>query len=127
MSKRWFILAFSILFLFAFRVWINDLSSGYHEPLVRNAEDIQLVENHQLLIFPASMGFNTFFSDGLNFLRIANGNAGLPGTALFSGNESRYIFPTWPDTLAFSFKDVLVDNYDFLNSYVNSELDLRDK
>lgn len=107
MSKRWFILVFSLFFLFLFRIWINEISTSekYRVGIFDSGD------NNQLFIYPASStsytDLNTEFNLGSTLQRSSESQY---IELLENNNELLYIFPIFPDTLSFAINEVIVNN-----------------
>jgi hypothetical protein len=101
MSNRWFILAFSIVFLFVFRVWINDMrtveTSNTVEYTLQNG-DITT----ETFTPPTYYSIRTFDLGSRSWLE----NSILTR----NNNQYLYIFPAWPDTLGYSYEQVYVNH-----------------
>lgn len=116
MSRRWFILAFSLVFLFLFRTWINEVSDSerYRVGIVDSGN------NNQLMIYPASSSSIPELINGennvLSTLRKSSESQYIE--LLENNNELLYIFPIFPDTLAYTMHEVIV-NYDTRVSSAN--------
>jgi len=104
MSRRWFILAFSIIFLFVFRIWINDMGINESNYTVQNTSQTGniKVETFTPPTYHAMGSFNLVSKSWLE-------NSILKRDI----NEYLYIFPAWPDTLGYSYEQVFV-NHDMI-------------
>jgi hypothetical protein len=108
MSRRWFILAFSIAFLFVFRTWINEVSDSerYRVGIIDSGD------NNQLLIYPANSGSSANLDVTFNPVSTLERSTESQYIELLeNNNELLYIFPIFPDTLSFTMNEVIV-NYD---------------
>ena len=108
MSRRWFILAFSIVFLFVFRAWINEVSDSerYRVGIIDSGE------NNQLLIYPASSSASASPDGDFNPVSTLERSTESRYIELLeNNNELLYIFPIFPDTLSYTLHDFIV-NYD---------------
>jgi hypothetical protein len=115
MSRRWFILAFSLVFLFVFRTWINEVSDSerYLVGIIDSGE------NNQLLIYPASTGSSSNLDIVLNPVNTLERSTESQYIELLeNNNELLYIFPIFPETLSFTMHEVIV-NYDTRISSAN--------
>jgi hypothetical protein len=115
MSRRWFILILSIMFLFALRVWIDDLSPSAKNIAVigRNAADPAVNNDSPLYIFPEMQAFEVRASDVSEDLVSFNQNKIISPASLIDSGII-YIFPNWPEGLDVNFNEVIVDNYSAL-------------
>lgn len=107
MSRRWFILAFSLIFLIVFRIWINEVSESekYRVGIIESGE------NNQLLIYPASSGASANLDVAINPVSTLQRSSESQYIELLeNNNELLYIFPIFPDTLSFSMHDVIVNH-----------------
>jgi len=107
MSKRWFILAFSLFFLFLFRTWINEISTSekYRVGIIDSGD------NNQLLIYPASSTSSPNLNGEFNVVSTLQKSSEAQYIELLENNkELFYIFPIFPDTLSFTMYDVIVNN-----------------
>ena len=108
MSRRWFILAISLIFLFVFRIWINEVSDSkrYSVGIIDSGD------NNQLLIYPASSGTSVNLDVAINPVSTLKRSTESQYIELLeNNNELLYIFPIFPDTLSFTMHEVIV-NYD---------------
>jgi hypothetical protein len=108
MSRRWFILAFSIAFLFVFRTWINEVSDSekYRVGIIDSGD------NNQLLIYPANSSSSVNLDGAFDPVsKLQRSSESQYIELLENNNELLYIFPIFPDTLSFNVHDVIV-NYD---------------
>jgi len=108
MSKRWFILAFSLVFLFLFRTWINEVSNSerYRVGIIDSGD------NNQLLIYPASSSSSANMKGAFHAVsNLQKSSESKYIELLESNNELIYIFPIFPDTLSYTMHEVIV-NYD---------------
>ena len=104
MSRRWFILAFSIIFLFVFRIWINDMRIIESESAAQNMSQTDNISietftpptYHSMSAF--NLGSESWFENSILKRDI---------------NHYLYIFPAWPDTLAYTYEQVFV-NHDLI-------------
>ncbi len=107
MSKRWFILAFSLFFLFLFRTWINEISTSE----IYRVGIIDSGDNNQLLIYPASSTSSQNLNGEFNVVSTLQKSSESQYIELLeNNNELFYIFPIFPDTLSFTMYDVIVNN-----------------
>ena len=107
MSKRWFILAFSLFFLFLFRTWINEISTSE----IYRVGIIDSGDNNQLLIYPASSTSPQNLNGEFNVVSTLQKSSESQYIELLeNNNELFYIFPIFPDTLSFTMYDVIVNN-----------------
>ena len=107
MSKRWFILAFSLFFLFLFRTWINEISTSekYRVGIIDSGD------NNQLLIYPASSTSSPNLNGEFNVVSTLQKSSETQYIELLeNNNELLYIFPIFPDTLSYTMYDVIVNN-----------------
>lgn len=101
MSNRWYILVFSIIFLFVFRIWINDLRFDEMDSTVHNTSQTGDISTETFTpptyhsMSTIDLGSNSWFD-----------NAKLTG----NNNQYLYIFPAWPDTLVYTFEQVFVNH-----------------
>jgi len=115
MSRRWFILAFSIAFLFVFRIWINEVSD-------RETYRVGVIDsggNNQLMIYPANSGSSA--NQDVTFNPVSTLERSTESQyieLLENNNELLYIFPIFPDTLSYTMHDVIV-NFDTRVSSAN--------
>jgi hypothetical protein len=115
MSRRWFILAISLIFLFVFRIWINEVSDSkrYSVGIIDSGD------NHQLLIYPASSGTSVNLDVAFNPVSTLKRSTESQYIELLeNNNELLYIFPIFPDTLSYTMQEVIV-NYDTRVSSAN--------
>jgi hypothetical protein len=115
MSRRWFILAISLIFLFVFRIWINEVSDSkrYSVGIIDSGD------NHQLLIYPASSGISGNLDVAFNPVSTLKRSTESQYIELLeNNNELLYIFPIFPDTLSYTMQEVIV-NYDTRVSSAN--------
>jgi hypothetical protein len=108
MSRRWFILAFSIAFLFVFRTWIDEVSDSqrYRVGIIDSGA------NNQLLIYPANSVSSANLEGAFNPVSTLQRSSESQYIELLeNNNELWYIFPIFPDTLSFTMQEVIV-NYD---------------
>ena len=104
MSRRWFILAFSIIFLFVFRIWINDMHINESD----NAAQIKSQTGN--------ISVETFTPPTYHALGAFNlGNKSWFENSILTrdNNQYLYIFPAWPDTLGYTYEQVFV-NHDLI-------------
>ncbi len=107
MSRRWFILAFSLIFLIVFRIWINEVSESekYRVGIIESGE------NNQLLIYPASSGASANLDVAINPLSTLQRSSESQYIELLeNNNELLYIFPIFPDTLSYTMQEVIVNH-----------------
>ena len=107
MSKRWFILAFSLFFLFLFRTWIDEISTSE----IYRVGIIDSGDNNQLLIYPAGSNANQNLNGNINLVSSLQKSSESEYIELLEkNNELLYIFPIFPDTLSFSLYEVIVNH-----------------
>ena len=107
MSKRWFILAFSLFFLFLFRTWINEISTSE----IYRVGIIDTGDNNQLLIYPASSASSQNLNTEFNVVNTLQESSESQYIELLDkNNDILYIFPLFPDTLSFTMQEVIVNN-----------------
>lgn len=107
MSKRWFILAFSLFFLFLFRTWINEISTSK----IYRVGIIDSGENNQLMIYPASSTSSPNANGTFNVVNAVQRSSESQYIELLeNNNELLYIFPIFPDTLSFTLNEVIVNH-----------------
>jgi len=108
MSRRWFILAFSLVFLFLFRMWINELSTTerYRVGIIDSGN------NNQLMIYPASSSSTPDLINGeINVLSTLQKSSESQYIELLeNNNELLYIYPIFPDTLSYTMYEVIVNH-----------------
>lgn len=107
MSKRWFILAFSLFFLFLFRTWINEISTSekYRVGIIDSGD------NNQLFIYPANSTSSSNLNSVFNVVRTLQKSSESQYIELLeNNNELLYIFPIFPDTLSFTMNEVIVNH-----------------
>jgi len=127
MSNRWFILVISILFLFAFRIWLDDISPLDKTNMVNSFDPHDFVNDtdFQAYIFPVSE--TRVINDAVDLSILTTFN---PFDALSPGSlrdyEYFYIFPYWPDSLLFNSQDIAVNYNTQLNPYRSSYLQFQD-
>ena len=115
MSRRWFILAFSLVFLFIFRSWINEVadSDKYRLGIIDSGK------NNQLLIYPASSEKSVNLEVAFNPVSTLHRSTETQYIELLeNNNELMYIFPIFPDSLSYTIDEVIV-NYDTRVSSAN--------
>ena len=122
MSKRWFILVISILFLFAFRVWIDDVSPFHVKNMANTDDQVNMSANngYRAYIFPVSQPSTIYhsaqYSDYTPFY-----SKDLFSSAALTDSGILYIFPTWPEGLDVNLEEVVVDNFNKINAYPDLE------
>ena len=107
MSKRWFILAFSLVFLFLFRTWMNELSTmeRYRVGIIDSGD------NNQLMIYPASSSSTPSLNGEINVVSTLQKSSESQYIELLeNNNELLYIFPIFPDTLSYTMYEVIVNH-----------------
>jgi hypothetical protein len=107
MSRRWFILAFSLIFLFVFRAWINEVSDSerYRVGIIDSGD------HNQLLIYPASYGTSASLDGTFNPVSTLERSTESQYIELLeNNNELLYIFPIFPDTLSYAMHEVIVNH-----------------
>jgi hypothetical protein len=123
MSNRWFILVISILFLFVFRIWLDDVSLLNKTNRVNNVDPLDIVSDRdfQAYIFPVSETSDLNNTIDLSVLTTLNPHDALSPASL-KDYGFFYIFPYWPDSLLFNFQEVAVNYNTQLNTYSSSYL-----
>jgi len=122
MSKRWFILVISILFLFAFRVWIDDVSPLHVKNMVNTEDHSNMNTNnsYRAYIFPVSQRSIRYDPEHYrNYTPFYTRD--LFSSATLTDSRTFYIFPTWPEGLDVNLEEVVVDNFNKMNTYSGLE------
>lgn len=107
MSRRWFILAFSLVFLFVFRTWINEVSDSerYRVGIIDSGD------SNQLLIYPASSGSSAIPDVAFNPVSTLEKSTESQYIELLeNNNELLYMLPIFPDTLSYTMHEVIVNH-----------------